>query len=279
MSTTESPARTAGRWLLLAIAAGLIALPARAQETQAQAEAAPAEELIEPAAREAVKRMVETLTGAQRLSYEYESSYDALQDDGELLEFGGSGSVTIRRPDRLRAELRHRDGRQLRMAWDGSQVIVLESSKNVYAATPRSGDLDSLIDFLREDVGMRLPTADLFKTDLREMLIANVVAARHVGNESLGEEEVDHVALRLRTGIDVQLWIRSGEHALPARLVMNFATADGRPSFRAEFREWDLDPSVRNSRFELDAPKGAKRVEFMIPRKSAAAAAVEEGAQ
>jgi hypothetical protein len=86
------------------------------------------------------------------------------------------------------------------------------------------------------------------------------------------------VALRLRTGIDVQLWIRTGKHALPQRIVLNFATADGRPEFRASILEWDLDPWLRDGLFELDAPSGARRVPFALPGRRAAAQAAEEDA-
>ncbi len=265
-------------WIALAFVAGMVAPPTLAQEA-AVPEAAPADLLIEPAAREAVGRMVATLTGAQRMSYEYDASYDALQEDGELLEFGTRGAATIRRPDRLRGESWSREGRHLRWAWDGVTVTVLDESQNVVATTPRSGDIDSLVDFLRDDVGMRMPTADLFMSDLGPMLVDSVVAARFVGKEKVEGVEVEHVALRLRTGVDMQLWIQTGEHALPTRLVMNFATADGRPQFRAAFREWDLDPRARDSLFELEAPKGARVIPFAVSPRRAALKPVQEDAQ
>jgi hypothetical protein len=279
MTSTRLPSRTraAIRTLAaLALAAPLLATRSPAEEAApAATEPAAPVELIEPAAREAVKRMVETLGNAQRMSYAFEFSYDALQDDGERLEFGSHGTTMIRRPDRLRGEVWQRGGRHLRYAWDGSQVAILDLTNGVYASTPRTGDLDSLIDFLREDVGFKLPLADLFASDLRSMLVENVVAARHVGKETLGDAEVDHVALRLRTGIDVQLWIQAGEHALPRRVILDFATADGRPQFRSDLHDWDLDPWARDSLFRLDAPKGAKRVPFALPSKRAAAAQEE----
>ncbi len=245
------------RAVTLAAAAGLLAQPGFAQEA--------AETAIEPAAHKAVERMVDTLGGAQRLSYEYESSYDAVQEDGELLEFGRRGAATIRRPDRVRGESWSREGRHLLWAWDGANVAVLDASQNVFATTPRTGDIDSLIDFLREEVGMRLPTANLFMSDLGSILVDSVVAARVIGEEQIDDVDVEHVALRLRTGIDVQLWIQTGKHAVPARLVMDFATADGRPQFRAAFRNWDLDPRTRDSLFELAAPRGARVVPFVLP--------------
>jgi hypothetical protein len=277
------------RSLATSAAAGLLAAfalawPAAAQtpapEAAAPAAVAPVEpDLIEPAAREAVKRMVETLTGAERMSYEYESDYDALQEDGEMLEFGSRGETTIRRPDRVRAEVWSREGRHVKLAWDGATISLYDEKRNIFASTPRTGDIDSFVDFMRDDVGFRLPVADLFSKDLRQMLIDNVVAARHVGKEDLRGVETDHVALRLRSGTDVQLWIRSGEEAVPERIALNFSTADGRPQFRSDFHDWDLDPRARDSLFELDPPKGAKKVPFALPPKREAEAPPQEDAQ
>jgi hypothetical protein len=284
MAATVSRGRSA---LSLALAAGgmaaaLGAAPAGAEEkaaarpAAAAAPAAPDVALIEPEAREAVKRMVATLHDAQRMTFEYENSYDTIQADGEMLEFGDHGRTAIRRPDRLAGERRTRSGRHVRYAWNGATVTLVDEGRKVYASTPRSGDLDSLIDFLRDDVGFKMPLADLFSSDLRELLIEHVVAARYVGKEQLDDTEVDHVALRLRTGIDVQLWIRTGKEAVPQRVVLNFATADGRPQFRATLRKWDLDPSLRDGLFELEPPRGARKVPFGLPGRRAAQAAPEE---
>jgi hypothetical protein len=251
------------------LTAVLLAANAWAQDAPAAVETAEAE-LIAPQARDAVKRMIDTLTGAERMSYEYESSYDALQADGEMLEFGSRGKAVIRRPDRVRGEIWHRDGRHVVVAWNGKDVAFVDRTNAIFATTPRTGDIDSFVDFMRDDVGLRLPTADLFTNDLGPMLVENVVAARWIGKEQVEGVEVEHVALRLRTGIDVQLWIQTGPQAVPTRIVMNFATADGRPQFRAAFREWNLDPWARDGLFELAAPKDARRVEFIArPRRAA----------
>ena len=266
----------------LAVAVVLSAAPFRAEaQAPAAAPVAVASEpdpMIEPAAIEVVKRMVKTLAGAQDMSYHYEESYDALQEDGEMLEFGRHGATTIRRPDGVRGEQWSRDGRHVEYAYDGKTVTVFDETHNAYASTPRTGDLDSLTDFLRDDIGFKMPLADLFGSDLGPMLIENGVAARVIGREKIGDVEVDHVAIRLRQGADVQLWIRTGEIAVPERIVINYATADGRPQFRATLSEWDLSPRVPDRMFRLDPPKGAKMVPFMAPRRAAAAAA-QEGAQ
>lgn len=267
--------RRCGVLAAVALAGWLAATPVPAADETAPAavpaavEQAPEEPpLIEPAAREAVKRMVQALGDAQAMSFEYETSYDSLQDDGELLEFGTHGEITIRRPDRLRGEVWYRDGRRMVYAYDGAKFALYGAGQNVYASTPRTGDLDSLVDFLRDDIGLKMPVADLFLSDLKQLLIENVVAARYIGNEKIDGDEVEHVSLRLRVGVDVQLWIRTKD-GLPGRIALNYATAEGRPSFRADIDDWDLKPNTKDSRFVLAVPKGAREIPFASRPKPA----------
>jgi len=239
----------------------------------------PPELLIEPAAVDPVKRMVQALTDAKSLSYEYESSFDALQADGEILEFGGRGAATLRRPDHMRGEVWERAGRHLRWAWNGKDVVVFDERADAYATTPRTGDIDGLVDYLRDEIGLKLPLADLVTTDLGPLLIDRTIAARWVGKETLRGVECDHVALRGRTGVDVQLWIATGEHALPQRVVLNFSTADGRPQFRSDLHDWKYDPWVRDSSFDLSIPKSARKVPFMKAARRNARAVAGEATQ
>lgn len=183
-----------------------------------------------------MRRMVQTLTGAERLAFIVEQEYDATQLDGETIEFCSRARQTIRRPDRLRVEPWDRDGRHLQAYYDGKVVTVYEQERKVFAQAERTGDIDQLVDFLRDDVGMRLPLADLLASDLARLLVDNVIAARAVGVETIDEKPCDHVALRSREGVGLQLWIRQGEQAVPERVVLTFERAAGRPQFRATFR-------------------------------------------
>jgi len=282
-SRVSSGARGLLAALAIALAFGSGAEPAAAQEAAATgaAEAAPAAEaeepLIDPAAVEPVKRMVATLTGAERFSFTVDKSYDAIQFDGETIEFGGRQEQTIRRPDRVRVESWDRDGRHLQTFYDGKAVTVYDDRNKAFARAERTGDIDQLIDFLRDDVGLRMPLADLFASDLGKILVDNVIAARSIGVETIGEASYDHVALRSREGVGLQLWIRQGKEAVPARMVITFERVRGRPQFRATFSDWDLSPRAPDRLFAFEPPKGTTSVPFLLPKRGTAATPAEEG--
>jgi len=276
-ASRRGPGLVALAGLFAAMAAGAGAEEQAPTEGAAAREAA-AEALIEPEAVEPVRRMVATLRDAQRFAYTAETEYDAIQQDGEAIEFGGRSETTIRRPDRVVGESWDREGRHLRFAWDGKEIGVYDEQANVYATVAHTGDVDSMTDFLREEVGLKLPLADLFGLDLGQLLVDRTVAARYVGKETLDGVECDHVALRSRSRAGIQLWIQRGEEAVPRRVVISYEGAEGGPQFRARFTDWDLSPRVRDALFELDPPKGAKRVPFVLPKRAAKAAS-EEGAR
>jgi hypothetical protein len=254
---------------------------ARSQEEPAAAQEEPAAEaedpLIDPKAVEPVRRMVALLTGSEQLAFTVVQEYDVIQADGEAIEFGSRSKQVLRRPDRMRVERWDRSGRHLQAFFDGSTVTVYDDGPNVFASAQRTGSIDQLNDFLRDDVGLRLPLADLFSEDLGAILVENVIAARLVDVQTVGEHANDHVALRTREGVGIQLWIRQGEHAVPERMVVNFERVRGRPQFRAEFTEWNLSPRTPDRLFAFRPPKGARQVPFVLPSREAAGAAQEGG--
>jgi hypothetical protein len=265
-----------------AVAAILLGGPASAQQPAAAtatpaAEATPDDDLIEPKAVDVVKRMVETLKGAQRFRVKVDDEYDAVQDDGETISFGKTYELWMKRPNMLRTEARERDGDERVMTFDGKLVAVWDKKNNVYATAEKTGDYDDVVDFLREDVGVRLPLADLFSEDLGQLLKDTVTSARYVGVQTIRDKQTDHVSLRYGRALGLQLWIEQGERAVPHRIVMTFEAADGRPQFRADLFGWDLSPRISDSNFAFKAPKDARAIPFVLPKRTASAA--PEGAR
>jgi hypothetical protein len=258
---------------LAALLGGALALAVSAAEEKPAASAAappPAAEAEEPAldpdAVEVLKRMVKALEGSKALHVRVDEEYDALQSDGETFSFGKTSDMTLRRPDRFRVEGADRAGMEHVSTYDGKRVTVYVADKNVYASVDRTGDVDSVTDFLRDDVGMKLPLAGLFSPKLGEFLLENVVDATYIDEETLDGANLDHVAFHYGDGIGVQLWVPVEGDAFPRHIVMTFEDARGRPQFRADFRSWDTSPDVSEKRFAFVAPKGARSVPFVLPK-------------
>jgi len=68
--------------------------------------------------------------------------------------------------------------------------------------------------------------------------------------------------------VGVQLGIPRAGDAVPRGMVLTFADARGRPQFRADFRDWDLKTKIKDSTFHFEAPKGARAVPFVLPKRA-----------
>jgi hypothetical protein len=251
----RSPRLRVETWLLIPVLA-FTSTAALAADPEAAAPAA-----IEERALEIVRRMSERLAGAERLRVAIDLSYDAVQGDGEVIEYGATRRLALKRPDHLRVDAETRDGEQRLLSYDGRQLAFADVRSNVYATVARSGDLDSTLAYLHDELGIPTPLAELFSKDLPELLARESDSGVWVDRQAIDGVLCDHLAFR-STETGLQLWIAAAGEPLPQRIVIVYESAPGRPQFRANLRDWDLSPWLRDSHFAFAPPKGAERIYF-----------------
>ncbi len=76
--------------------------------TPVLAEETPVE--LDPEAKAILMEMAEFIAKAPVFSMTLRSSYDAIQEDGQSIEFGEKRHILLQRPDRLRVETERSDG-------------------------------------------------------------------------------------------------------------------------------------------------------------------------
>jgi hypothetical protein len=198
--------------------------------------------------------------GAQpHFSFRADLSYDVMQPDGQLLEFGGVRRVVVRRPDRMRFEVTDRSGATKTLTFDGATVSIDLPDHDAYVSIERPGSLYAAIDHLVDDLGVPAPLEDLIGENFAAKVRPRIESGYFVGTDAFGERRCDHLAYRLPDA-DVQLWIEQGERALPCRLSVTYLHEPGQPQFRAQLSSWDLEPDVSDARFAFEPPAGAQRI-------------------
>jgi hypothetical protein len=207
--------------------------------------------------------MANTLAKAPRLQTTIDANWDVTQPSGEKIEFGETRVMTMRRPDRLRVESTRRDGRRRVFLFDGTQLAVSDPDLKVYAIAPRPGTVDAVLDYLTDDLHMRMPLHELFASDLPKKL-ASIGKPRWVDADTIAGTATDHVLLR-GDGTDLQVWIAKEGDALPRRIVITYRQDEGQPQFRASFTEWNLSPDVPDALFVFTPPEGAEKIPFAVP--------------
>ena len=225
----------------------------------------PNEPELEERAMAILKRMIAVLTTATRFRVTADVAFDAVQGSGQKIEFGSSHRATIRRPDRARLDIAHRDGVTRHFRFDGQAVSLYSPNENVYATASKPGDLDAAFDYAIDALQISMPLTELFSSDVSNILTDELRSAHYVKASTIAGVACDHLAFQ-KGQVDYQLWIAQGDQPLPCRLVITYKRAAGQPQFRAQFGNWDLSPDVPDALFAFTPPEGAERIPFM-PRK------------
>ena len=209
----------------------------------------------------ALKEMSEFLADQQHLSFEADVNFDVVQPVGHKLEFGSTRNVTLRRPDRVYLAVRHRDGFEQFLYFDGTSLSVLLPSRNAYAREEIPGTVTAALDTLVEELGVPAPLGDLIHPSLYSELAKEIESGLWVGEELLGGVVCDHFVFRTPE-VDFQLWIEQGDHPLPHRLVITYRQHPGAPQFRAQLREWNIAADTPELLFSFNPPADAERLSF-----------------
>jgi hypothetical protein len=216
---------------------------------------------FEKQAMKAIERMSQFLGRAKQFSVAVDIAYDVVQDWGQKIEFGETRTVTVRRPDRLRAEVTDRDGSVSGLIFDGSQIAAFDVKQKVYATAPQPGTLDRAVAHFVDDLGMDLPLAGLLRERMAKEVETWAREVRYVEASTIAGTPCDHVAVR-GDWEDVQVWIARGDRPLPQRIVITYTRAEASPQFSAQFREWNLETVVPDSAFTFVPPEGAAWIPF-----------------
>ena len=142
----------------------------------------PARAAVEPQpdARAIMMRMADFLSKAQHMSVSIHGAYDALQPEGDKVEWNEVRAVTLSRPDRLRIDSERSDGARSLVLFDGKEITTFDESGQAYAQAPQLGGVDETVVHFVRDLGMRLPLAVLLLSSLPAELEHRVQSVEYV---------------------------------------------------------------------------------------------------
>lgn len=216
----------------------------------------------DPQAKAILLKMADFLAKAPAFSVTLRSGYDAIQADGQVIEFGERRRILLQRPDRVRIAVERSDGDQGLVLFDGKAITVFKADDKVYARAEQPGTLDDAIVYLVKDLQLTLPLARMFRSDFAQDLEKQLTAVRYVEENTLFDLPTDHLAAR-SAEVDLQVWIARGEQPLPRRVVLTYKTTPGQPQFRADFLDWKVSPALPADSFTFTPPADAEQIPFI----------------
>ena len=205
-----------------------------------------------------LKAMTDYLAAQNSISFDYDSNLEVVTKDQQKLSLLASGTVSLTRPDKLRAT-RSGGFADTEMVFDGKTLTVLGRNKNVYVQAESPGSIDQIIKELHNKFDRPLPAADLFRTDAYDGLMAEVTNVKDLGSGVIGGIECDYFAFRTKE-VDLQIWIAQGAVPSPCRYVIATRDVTNGPQYSIQLRNWKTGGDVAAVDFDFKAPAGARKI-------------------
>lgn len=241
-----------------------MALPLPAQQATATADTAPRmgpEQIITPEAQAVIERMTKSLQALKSFSIDARASRDEVIAYGYKLQYNESATLTVQRPNRLRAEISG-DYRNRTIVYDGSKLAMYSPDDAAHVQLDAPDTLAKLIGGLL-DAGVELPLIDVLYQGTAGTLTEGVRSGLLIGDASINGVACDHLAFR-QASVDWQIWVAKGEPALPQKILITTRYQVGDPQWQATL-DWNLKPAIDAGTFAFKAPEGSTAIPFANP--------------
>jgi hypothetical protein len=210
-------------------------------------------------AKRIVKAMSDYMAGEKAISFGYDSILEVVTKDHQTIALASSGTVLLRRPDKVRAT-RRGGFADVEMLFDGKMLTMFGKNAKLYAQMDIPGSVDHLIDELKDKYDRPLPAADLLMTDINGQLMPDVTDIKDLGSGVIGGIECDHFAFRNKE-VDWQIWIAQGDHPYPCRYVIKSVKIPDGPSYSIQIRDFKTGDKVAADDFAFQNTTDAKKID------------------
>ncbi len=210
-------------------------------------------------ARSILKATADYVSSQQTIEIKFDSDIEVVTPQLEKIQFTSSGEALLSRPNDLRAR-RVGGYADVELIFDGKVVSVHGISLNAYAQFEVAGTVDELIEALRAGHGVALPGADFLLSRPYEVLVADVMEAKHIGRGVVDGVECEHLAFR-NFDTDWQLWVDVGDKPVPRKLVITSKTLNGAPQYTFRIKSWRTGFEPARDAFRFAPPAGARRID------------------
>ncbi len=236
------------------------AAAANESETAATGEPGGGQDESSKNARALLKAMSDYIAAQNSISLAYDSVFEVVSEDKQKLQIAMSGTVDLSRPDKMRTT-RKTGFSDTETSYDGKTLSFYGKGKNAYMQAAVTGNIDSVIDQLRDKFHRQLPGADLLSANVYDGLMADVTDVKDLGSGIIGGQECDHLAFRAKD-TDWQIWIAQGGQPYPCRYVITSKGVDQSPQFSMTIRDWKASAAASTADFSFKPPAGATKLDI-----------------
>jgi hypothetical protein len=209
-------------------------------------------------AKRLLKAMSDYVSGQEVISFDFDATLDVVTNDDQRLGLASSGSISLNRPDQIRAS-RAGGHANIELLFDGRMLTLYGDNANLYSQIEVSGTIEDIANELRDTYNRPLPAADLILPNAYDALMADVTDIKDLGSGVIGGVECDYLAFR-KDAVDLQIWIAQGDQPYPCRYVITARDIPNSPQYSVQFRNWTTGGDVAADDFSFDNPTNAQKV-------------------
>ena len=210
-----------------------------------------------------MRQMSDTLARARVLRFATAESLETpgLPSERHVLHF--TRSVTVRRPDAMRFELKGTEGTSLDLAasYAGGTISLRDDVHGLWAQTTVPATLDAMLDDVARRFSFPVPFADVVYSVPYEAFVGPSTRGGFVGRETIGGVPCARLSYA-DDHVGVELWIPSSGSPLPRRVELAYRRVPGAPKARIDFTHWDLAPEVTEAAFAFQPKAGSAAIPF-----------------
>ena len=210
-------------------------------------------------AKAILKAMSDYVSSQKTIELTFDSAIEVITPQLEKIQFTNSGSMQMSRPDKFHA---HRTGgyADVELFFDGKTVSILDKHNNGYAQFDAPGSVDQLVEALRAGHGISMPGADFLLTNSYDVLMFEVMEAKHIGLGVIDGVDCKHLAFR-NHDTDWQLWVETGDKPIPRKLVITSKDINSAPQYTVRIKSWKTDLEPASDAFKFTPPAGAEKLD------------------
>ena len=211
-------------------------------------------------AKRLLKAMSDYQAGQTAISFDYNATLEVVTNDRQKLALTSSGTVTLNRPDQIRAT-RAGGFVDVETSFDGKTLTLLGKNANKYTQVEVPGTIEHLIDELKDKYDRPLPAADLLMSNSYEELMQDVYDSKDLGSGVINGTECDFLAFR-KDEVDLQIWIAQGDRPYPCKYVVTSKLVADGPQYSIETRNWKTGSDVEKGDFAFQNSTSAEKIEL-----------------
>lgn len=216
---------------------------------------------VAPEAEQLLRAATSFLASQERFSVDTHSTLEAVLESGQKIQFDHAASLSVQRPDKLRAERRGDLVDQV-FYYDGKSLTLQNPDDGYYATVAAPDTLEAMLDFATDVLDIVAPAGDLIYSNAYEILMQDVTFGYVVGKSVVQGVRCDHLAFRA-PHVDWQIWIQEGDQPLPRKFVITSTDVMSAPQFAVVMSKWNLQPAFGDEVFAFTPPSAARQIEFL----------------